>query len=93
MLIELIIKKIFHTTDIGYEMDVREALGKVRRGEFNSAFFLNPTRVEDVETAALSSMRMPPKSTYFYPKLLTGLVVNKWDTDKDPDEELSRRFR
>ncbi len=90
---ELIIKKIFHTTDIGYEMDVREALDKVRRGEFNSAFFLNPTRVEDVETAALSSMRMPPKSTYFYPKLLTGLVLNKWETLKDTGEKQARRLR
>ena len=84
---ELIIKKIFHTTDIGYEMDVGEALGKVRRGEFNAAFFLNPTRVEDVETAARSSMRMPPKSTYFYPKLLTGLVLHKWETPGDTDGE------
>ena len=83
---ELIIKKIFHTSDIGYEMDVGKALDKVRSGEFNAAFFLNPTRVEDVETAALSSMRMPPKSTYFYPKLLTGLVLNKWETHKDADE-------
>ena len=60
-------------------MDIHRALDKVRSGEFNAAFFLNPTRVEDVEKAALSSVRMPPKSTYFYPKLLTGLVINKWD--------------
>jgi uncharacterized protein (DUF1015 family) len=75
---ELVLKKILHTSEIGYEMDVERALDKVNNGEFNAAFFLNPTRVGDVERSALSSVRMPPKSTYFYPKLLTGLVINKW---------------
>lgn len=75
---ELVLKKILHTTDIGYEMNVDIALEKVRNGDFDAVFFLNPTRVEDVEKSALSLVRMPPKSTYFYPKLLTGLVINKW---------------
>ncbi|MBE0426312.1 MAG: DUF1015 domain-containing protein [Nitrospirae bacterium] len=75
---ELIFKKIFKTTDIGYEMDVKTALNRVKSGEFSAAFFLNPTKIGDVEKAALSSLRMPPKSTYFYPKLLTGLVIYKW---------------
>jgi uncharacterized protein (DUF1015 family) len=75
---ELILKKLFHTADIVYEMDIHETLDKVQNGEFAAAFFLNPTRVEDIEKAALLSVRMPPKSTYFYPKLLTGLVLNKW---------------
>jgi uncharacterized protein (DUF1015 family) len=76
---ELIFKKIFKINDIGYEMDVNKAIDKVRSGQFNAAFFLNPTKVEDVEKAALSSVRMPPKSTYFYPKLLTGIVINRWE--------------
>ena len=75
---ELVLKKILHTSEIGYEMDVNRALGKIKSGEYSAAFFLNPTRVEDVERSALSLTRMPPKSTYFYPKLLTGLVLNKW---------------
>jgi len=75
---ELILKKIFKINDIGYEMDVNKTLDKVRSGQFSAAFFLNPTKVGDVEKAALSSVRMPPKSTYFYPKLLTGIVINKW---------------
>ncbi len=73
---ELIFKKIFKVNDIGYEMDVNKSLDKVRSGQFSAVFFLNPTKVEDVEKAALSSVRMPPKSTYFYPKLLTGIVIN-----------------
>ena len=75
---ELVLKMISDTAEIGYEMDVRRALDRVNNREFSAAFFLNPTRVEDVEKAALSFVRMPPKSTYFYPKLLTGLVINKW---------------
>ena len=73
---ELVLKKVLERVDIDYEMDVRKALDKVRSGKFRAAFFLNPTRVEDVEKAAFTSVRMPPKSTYFYPKLLTGVVIN-----------------
>ncbi len=76
---EMVFKKILTNPEIGYEMDVSKALEQVNKGEFGAAFFLNPTRVEDVERSAYSSMRMPPKSTYFYPKLLTGLVLNKWE--------------
>ena len=75
---ELILKKICHATEIGYEMDFRRTLQKVQSGQYRAAFFLNPTKVADVEKAAISSMRMPPKSTYFYPKLMTGLVIHKW---------------
>jgi uncharacterized protein (DUF1015 family) len=76
---ELVFKKILPHAEIGYEMDIAKALDQVNQGEYAAAFFLNPTRVEDVERVALSSMRMPPKSTYFYPKLLTGLVLNKME--------------
>ena len=76
---ELIFKKILPNAEIGYEMDIGKALDQVNHGEHAAAFFLNPTRVEDVEKSAFSSTRMPPKSTYFYPKLLTGLVLNKWE--------------
>ncbi|MDH5768221.1 MAG: DUF1015 domain-containing protein [Nitrospirota bacterium] len=75
---DLILKKILQANDIGYEMDIHKAIGKVRKGQFRAAFFINPTKVEDVERAALSSIRMPPKSTYFFPKLLTGIVINKF---------------
>jgi uncharacterized protein (DUF1015 family) len=76
---ELILKKILPTAEMGYEMDIAKALDQVNHGGYAAAFFLNPTKVEDVEKSALSSMRLPPKSTYFYPKLLTGLVLNKWE--------------
>lgn len=73
---ELIFKKLDIKNDIFYEMDVTKSIHLVKENHFGAAFFLNPTRVEDVERVALASLRMPPKSTYFYPKLLTGLVLN-----------------
>ena len=73
---ELIFKKLGIYENIAYEMDVDKCISLVREGNFGAAFFLNSTRVEDVERVALASLRMPPKSTYFYPKLLTGLVLN-----------------
>jgi uncharacterized protein (DUF1015 family) len=75
---ELILKRDLGITDIAYEMDVKEAIKKTDKGEFDAAFFLRPTGVDDVERVALSGLRMPPKSTYFYPKLLTGMVINKF---------------
>lgn len=75
---ELIFKKLLKITDIGYEMNVEKTMDRVNKGLYDAAFFLNPTRVEDVERVALSSVRMPPKSTYFYPKLLTGFVINSF---------------
>ena len=73
---ELIFKKLDIKGDISYEMDVNKCINLVKENNFNAVFFLNPTQVGDVERVALASLRMPPKSTYFYPKLLTGLVLN-----------------
>ncbi|MCL5023067.1 MAG: DUF1015 domain-containing protein [Nitrospirae bacterium] len=77
---ELILKRILRATVIRYEMDPAVAREMVREGGYNAVFFLNPTRVEDVERVALSSLRMPPKSTYFYPKVMTGFVINSLRT-------------
>ena len=48
----------------------------VDRGEGASAFLLDPTLVEDVLSVAAAGEVMPQKSTYFYPKQVTGLVMN-----------------
>jgi len=75
---ELIFKKLLNITEVTYEMDIAETREMVRKGIYGGAFFLNPTGVKDVERVALSGERMPPKSTYFYPKLLTGMVMYKF---------------
>jgi uncharacterized protein (DUF1015 family) len=73
---EVIFDKLLSATDWGYEMDVNKAVGMVDSGRYDAAFFLNPTAVTDIEKVALGSARMPPKSTYFYPKVRTGFVIN-----------------
>jgi uncharacterized protein (DUF1015 family) len=75
---ELVLKNILKTSDICYEMDPVRAKDLVMSGGYDAVFFLNPTKVEDVERVALSSKRMPPKSTYFYPKIMTGFIINSF---------------
>ena len=75
---ELILKRDLGITEVAYEMDVNAAINKVHNGDFDAVFFLNPTSVGDIEEVASANLRMPPKSTYFYPKLLTGMVINKF---------------
>ena len=80
MLHKLIFGKLLELGGWSYEMDVATARRMVDVGEYDAAFFLNPTRVSDVEQVALKSLRMPPKSTYFYPKIQTGFVINDLKT-------------
>ncbi len=60
---------------VGYSADAREAFRQVESGEAAAAFLLNPLSVESVVQAARAGARLPQKSTYFYPKVLTGLVI------------------
>lgn len=62
--------------NIEYIQDEGEGLLKVQRGERQVLFILNPTKVTEVEEVAKAKDKMPQKSTYFFPKLLTGLVIN-----------------
>ncbi len=61
----------------GYTRDEEIAVKMVDEGQYNIAFFLNATKINQVTEVAGSGERMPQKSTYFYPKLITGLVINK----------------
>ncbi|HAK60325.1 MAG TPA: DUF1015 domain-containing protein [Nitrospiraceae bacterium] len=65
--------------NIEYTKDADEAVNRIDEGTADVAFFMNPTKVDEVKTVAGSGERMPQKATYFYPKLLTGLVMNKID--------------
>ncbi len=62
--------------NLRYTRDADEAAKQVDDGA-NCAFFLNPTRVEQIAAVGSAGQKMPQKSTYFYPKLITGLVMNK----------------
>jgi uncharacterized protein (DUF1015 family) len=61
---------------IDYTVDARAALATVREGRAAGAFLMNPPSIADVERVSDAGATMPEKSTYFYPKLLTGLVMN-----------------
>ena len=63
-------------TNIRYIRDAAQALQAVQTGEAQAAIVLNATRVRQICDVAEADDRMPQKSTYFYPKLITGLVMN-----------------
>lgn len=62
--------------NLTYTRSEQEAAKAVDSGAAQCAFILNPTRVEEIKNVALDGEKMPQKSTYFYPKLITGLVMN-----------------
>ncbi len=62
---------------ITYTREEEGALAAVDTGQYQLAFFLNPTLVEEVTAVAAGGEKMPQKSTFFYPKLITGLVINQ----------------
>ena len=70
-------EKVRNEECIVYTRDPDYAISEVDKGNCTLAFFLNPTRVSQVRAIAKIGDRMPHKSTYFYPKLLSGLVINK----------------
>jgi uncharacterized protein (DUF1015 family) len=67
---------ISHFNGLFYARDTAEALEMVRSGEYDAAFLMRPTPVAQVRDVAAAGENMPPKSTYFFPKLLTGLLFN-----------------
>ena len=87
-----ILKKLLHvgaqdlaaSRKVLYFKDPAEAAAALQSGDGQIAFFLNPTRTHQVRDVSLAGETMPSKSTFFYPKLLTGLVINPLD----PHEEV-----
>lgn len=72
---------------ISYTQDEERALQSVETGSADAAFILNPPRPDEILAVALQGEKMPQKSTYFYPKLYTGLVINKIDPNEEIREE------
>ncbi len=62
--------------NIEYTIEIGGALGAVAQGHADGAFLMNPPSIQDVERVSDAGATMPEKSTYFHPKLLTGLVIN-----------------
>ncbi len=64
-------------TNLKYVKNFEEPFSLVREGKCQLSFLMNPTRISEVRDVANAGEKMPQKLTYFYPKLLTGLVINK----------------
>jgi uncharacterized protein (DUF1015 family) len=87
LLHKLLLEKVLKITpeavtaeqNISYIRDTNEAIATVDRGEAQMACLLNPVRVQEVVDIALGGDVMPQKSTDFYPKLLSGLVIYRVD--------------
>ncbi len=65
-------ENIFYTHSIG------EAVRLVNSKKAKIAFLFNSTKISQLKEIVLEGKKMPPKSTYFYPKLLSGLVIHKF---------------
>jgi len=78
----IILEKIVGLTqkeDIAYTVDFKEAHQHIKEGKYQLAFLLNPPQPEMIKAIADAKDRMPGKSTYFYPKLPAGLIINPLD--------------
>lgn len=64
-------------SNVTYTRDEAEAVERVNAGEYQMAFLMNPIEVETVLEVARAGEKMPQKATYFYPKLISGLVLRR----------------
>lgn len=82
----LVLRKLFgidtrkpeHQQYITYNVRTAESMANVDTGTFDLVFFMNSTRMDQVRKLAEKGIRLPQKATYFYPKLLSGLVINQF---------------
>lgn len=66
---------IEYIKDVGNAVD--ESIKKVDTGEKQAVFFINPTKMQQIQMVTAAGEKMPQKSTFFYPKMYTGLTINK----------------
>jgi uncharacterized protein (DUF1015 family) len=79
--LELTEDDISHLHRFGYSRTDEEALELVQSGAFDLAFFLRGSPVQQVRDVAATGVNMPPKSTFFFPKVPTGLLYNPLDLE------------
>lgn len=68
---------------LSYTRDIGEAVNEVKNGTFQCSFMLNSTKIHQIKDVALEGEKLPQKSTYFYPMLITGLLMNKFNQGKE----------
>ncbi|HSL91897.1 MAG TPA: hypothetical protein VK863_04540, partial [Candidatus Limnocylindrales bacterium] len=62
-------------TCVKYYKDPAKAVSDLTEGAIQACFFLNPVTVEEFRSVSLSGHVLPQKTTFFYPKILTGLLI------------------
>jgi uncharacterized protein (DUF1015 family) len=67
---------ISHLNGLAYSKDTEQALAAIDNGQADAAFILRGTPIDQVRAVAEEGETMPPKSTFFYPKIPTGLLIN-----------------
>ena len=72
---------ISHLNGLDYSRTTDEARERVLGGDVQAAFFMGPTPVQRIQAVAAAGEVMPPKSTYFFPKILTGLLFHPLDEE------------
>ncbi|MCX7834929.1 MAG: DUF1015 domain-containing protein [bacterium] len=75
-------KKLEAQTNVDYGRDPNAALDKREQGKYQAVFLLNPTSAHEVRAVAEQGEKMPQKSTDFFPKLLSGLIMMKMEIGK-----------
>ncbi|MBR6523202.1 MAG: DUF1015 domain-containing protein [Clostridia bacterium] len=87
----LVLGKVFGMTEadlknqeyLSYTRDISEAVNEVKNGVFQCCFMLNPTKIQQIKDVALEGEKLSLKSSYFYPKLISGLLMNKFNQSKE----------
>ena len=67
---------------IRYSQDEEAVLQTLEKEDFQAAFILAATKKDEIQAIVAANEKMPQKSTYFYPKLSSGLIVNKIDANE-----------
>ena len=65
--------------NLSYTRSSHEAIDAVKDGTYQCSFLINPTKVSDIKEISLANEKMPQKSTYFWPKLVTGIVMYQFE--------------
>ena len=80
----LVIDRVMHSNNedcVNYTRNLSEAIAAVDEGGYCCSFILNPTRIQDIRDIVDEGEKMPQKSTYFYPKPTTGLVIRVYEAE------------
>jgi uncharacterized protein (DUF1015 family) len=67
---------ISHLNGLAYSKNTEQALAAINNGAADAAFIMRGTPIDQVRAVAEAGETMPPKSTFFYPKIPTGLLIN-----------------